>query len=327
MRSSGVVGTYLLASVVLLVGCYGGGGGGGTYTPLPAELFDGVAKSNRVARSLIRQQAEEIARGQPILDNAGTLGGVGHFAVDMRFTRSERRLPDVSGSPVIVTTEERDMLPMIEENGSVIGANVAMGFAPGFRLGDTRVLGIDLLAGGSVHSDASRAAVTVENNGRPWTLSFGARVGLVEESARLPGVAVSFMESRGADRSYGWTESVGSGSIRMTGRTSTTLRGWRLTAGKHLGPVGVTAGMGRDRFTGYSVSEATLGGQMDANSDAVHGVSWNWYGGLAYRLGPVSMVGELRHQRTSEDVRFVEAFNDQGSATRTLVSVGVKVGN
>jgi hypothetical protein len=313
----------MLAVVVGVIGCGGPYSGGGS-SPLPAELFDGVAKSNRIARAMVRQQAEELSMGQPVLDNASTLGGTGRMALDVRVTRSPRDLPVTSGSPVTTTDTERPMLPTTSASGTIVGANLALGVVPGFRVGSTRVLGIDALAGATLHSNASGDQVSMRNSGTPFSVTVGFRAGIIEETAALPGLAVSFRRSKGGKRSYNASEYLPGSSrlVEMTGAVRTEVSGWHLTAGKHFGRLGLSAGVGRDSYSEMVGGTATLDGRSDQTSSLLGGTLTNIYGGLAYRVGRVKLAGELRHQRHAEsDTEFAV-----GPTNRTHLTFGVAIG-
>ena len=295
--------------------------------PLPAEIFDGLRKGNQVARTLIRQQAEELSMSQPTLDRAGTLGGAGHFSVDVRASTGQRRLAAVHDAPIDNTPDDRGALPTERASGAVIAVNAGVGLAPGFPVGGTRVFGIDLLGGVALASNPSVGAVEVDGEKTPVSGHFGIRIGVLEETAKLPGLGLSVGVAKGTERSFAWSESVsgsgGTSPITVSGVQDTELSGWRLTAGKHFGRLGVAAGMGRDSYEGIAAFGATYANRSDDTYFNTEGTIWNWYGSVSYRAGPVALVGELRYQQDKETGIPAGDAMGIGRTRRTMMTFGV----
>jgi hypothetical protein len=327
MRTSGVATSQLMIVITVLAGCYGGGGGGGTYTPLPAELFHGVAKGNAVAKRLVRQQAEDLALGQPVLDRAGTLG-FGHVAMDIRASVGRRQLAQVGDQPLASGQGEQGPLRTEGQSGRVLSANVALGILSGIPIGDdSRIFGVDLLGGVVLASDASHGAVGVISDRELLGTHYGFRVGVLRESAALPGLAFSVIQAKGSQRSFNWSEPVHDvvGPIDVGGVTTLEVSGWNVTAGKHVGRLGFIGGVSRDTYKSEIFSNASMSAGSTDDWIGYQGTVWNWFGGASYSLGPVSLVGEWRHQRNVEDPGFATEANAIGTTRRNLFTLGMSV--
>jgi hypothetical protein len=98
----------------------------------------------------------------------------------------------------------------------------------------------------------------------------GARLGLMRESFTLPGVTLSGMHYRGGDIRYGDLERSG-GAVDFSPR----ITSFRATVGKDLLAVGISGGVGQDRYRGKGRIQAysPVGGAppagVEVTTDAV----------------------------------------------------------
>jgi hypothetical protein len=323
MRSSSVATGGLLGIVIVLAGCYGGGGGSGT--PLPAEVLHGALKGNRVAKRLVRQQAEEMSIGQPLLDRAGTLGA-GRGAIDVRATLGQRQMPRVEDQPLAAGQPPEIPVNTQGVSGRVLTASAGFGLISGIPIGDnSRILGIDLVGGVSIGSDASTDALEVDTENRLLARHYGVRIGILKESPTLPGIAFSVVNSKGSARQFSWRESGGPevGEVEMNGSTTVRMSGWSVTAGKHLGNLGFVAGAGRDTYKAEVGTTASVNAGSRGRADFTHGNIWNWFGSVSYRIGRVALVGEWRHQVNVEDPAFAPGSDAIGTTRRNQMTLGL----
>lgn len=162
------------------------------------------------------------------------IGSTPRFIFDLGLTGASFSHPDLAAS--------RNAGGIPEKRSTLTGGRAAVvaglfnGFSPFPSIGG--FLSVDAVAG------ASLLRLPDGSSGGSF-LGAGARVGLMRESFTLPGVTLSGMHYRGSDIRYG--NLAESGSAVEFSPNTTSLR---LTVGKDLLPVGISGGIGRDRYRG-----------------------------------------------------------------------------
>lgn len=109
--------------------------------------------------------------------------------------------------------------------------------------------------------------------------SVGLRLGLLRESFTLPGISVTGAYGRSTDLAFG-------DPTTDDGHIDGAIAGWNLTGAitKRTGPVGVTAGVALDRYSGevdFSHRGFTPGGMVTGTADAVTD-RWSAFGNLSW---------------------------------------------
>lgn len=200
-------------------------------TVASASLCRGVADMASVMT--IRGPAIAAA-GSPVPATASTLGlrmpGRPRLAFAARRTRGSADLPVLAGagSSTSVTAWT-----------GAVAAGLSDGFSPWPTVGG--LLSVDLLATASLLQLPSADGFRTRS---PASWAVGARVGILRESFTLPGVSVSAMYRRTGRTTFG---DIGLETRAFHVRID-RVDTWsaRLTAGKRVGPVGLTGGAGWD---------------------------------------------------------------------------------
>jgi hypothetical protein len=222
------------------------------------------------------------AAGNPVPGVEGTrgvtLGIIPRTTGTLRMSGASVHLPDIEGE-----SGERSITPIAVKLGTAT------------RLFDGTAGGtgaLDLLLEGGLLSGTGEGGRTAAIVGA------GARLGLLRETFATPGVALS-----GTFRHTGRMQ-VGSGCmapacVGFQGKAEFGLNdlGARLTIGKRLGPVGVAAGAGWDRFSTTGGSIAYQGSPVVQPSSGtaevdVHDSRWSAFVNLSKGLTIGSVVAE-----------------------------------
>ena len=185
--------------------------------------------------------------GSPVLGATTPLGGFGHFYLSTRVNATHVVLPDLAYDGSTTTVAAGDQLffpsPIVE---GVMGVFGGMGGG---------LLSLDLLGSAQLLPTTQIANFSVEPSARrigslALGLGYGARVGVLRETALTPGVAVSVMRRNIPQVRYG---NLGNGDnlSYATGLDATNLR---LTVGKRFAVLNLAGGLGWDRYS----SDATV---------------------------------------------------------------------
>lgn len=186
--------------------------------------------------------------GAPILGAASPLGGFGHVYVSARVNATRVVLPDLAynGSTTTVGSGEKLFFPspLVE---------VALGVFRGLPSG---LFALDVLGSAQLLPTTQIANFSVVAGARhigsvALGLGFGARVGILRETALTPGVAVSVMHRNIPQVRYG---DLGNGA-NLSYATDLDATNVRLTAGKRFAVLNLAGGLGWDRYTGSATAQ------------------------------------------------------------------------
>lgn len=209
-----------------------------------------------------------IASGNPTLGTASAgglrLGTLPRVGASVRANLVFVRLPDLllSGSD-----EARRLNEAVGIPAPALGGDVSVGVFPGFSVAPTLggIGSVDLLGSATWLPFRAFDVEGFGDKGGDLAYGFGARLGVLRESFVTPGVSVSVMyrrlgevafgdvcrgeEIREGESTFRCVETF-SGSRGDAGEFSFDLNGWstRATVGKRLLGLGLTAGVGYDRF-------------------------------------------------------------------------------
>lgn len=179
--------------------------------------------------------------GGPLPTGPSTLGhrteGSPRIVVDVGTGWASFKHPDLARRPGAGGGREARSTPLSGRLTGVVG--VFPGFSPLPTVGG--VLSLDAV----VMLQAVGAPSSPGSPGTRFGWGAGVRAGVFRESFSLPGVTLSAMHHRLGELSYGLAE--GPGALATLSPRTTSLR---LTAGKELWPIGVSGGVGWDRYRG-----------------------------------------------------------------------------
>lgn len=306
----------------------GAAGDGGNACQLAVDLF----------QYMNPQLGMLVSGGNATLGQGGPLGGLGKFAFTIRANVTpELTVPQLASEDLSGPVSQRSYTTKDQMGGFPV-ADAAIGIWGGMPLGLARVGGVDALVNvfyvptklmGSLDGDGY--GIALPDGG--LRLGYGARVGLLSESAMLPGVSVTYLQRDLPKMNFaGFTEDGllnTPDSVQVQGLEVRTAS-WRLVAGKNLGPLAFALGYGQDRYR----TEATLGWVVHGTLDDERGelamkqnvTRNNMFADVSFNLFLFRVVGEIGQVSGGEIATYNE-FDVSPSKSRTYGAIGLRFGN
>ena len=266
-----------------------------------------------------------VSGGNPVIGTAGSLGGLGHFALTARVNAIKAALPDPTATnqtPVPTSFNGAVPAPVIEG---------AVGLTKGLGGG---LLAVDVL-GSALILPTGIENLTVDADATKFLdaalgIGYGLRVGVLNGAFPVPAVSVSWMHRKVPRLRYGTLgPMIGRGdefefTMDLTSDSYRAIAGWKLAA------VDLAAGIGVDRYksndtnirfydavTPTSVRTVVIN---PTNTRALVFVN----GGLS--LAVVKLVGEIGLQ-AGKDQSYVTQFSDfDPKAAHVFGGLGVRFG-
>jgi hypothetical protein len=301
-----------------------------------AAARDACRKMVDMVNFLSPQYAAALAGGNPTQSQSGSLGGLGKVAVDIRSTRVIGAMPNIGDQPFATTGETKSTYSSPSMLIPALSVDISFGLFRGFDVGSTYVGGVDGLLTATYMSELSNSSVDVALEGSNTNFGFGARLGLMEETARLPGVALSYVhrdmprDSIIAGTKAGNGVSLVGGTI-MANSMLVTVNSLRLTAGKQVGRIDLSGGLGQDKYMSSARVSATvtaippIGTQTATGTAAFQMTRTNLFAGGAFTAGMFKFIGEYG---VATGGTAPSAVNDFGSAlnkARSYFTIAAKI--
>jgi hypothetical protein len=206
---------------------------------------DACQKAIDLFQYLVPQLGTAIAGGNATLGQGGTLGGLGHFLVDVRINavqgsvpQVDQVTPSVQGAVSSRYDTKTQILPMPT-------ADLAIGVFKGLPLAITNVGGIDLLVSASYVPEFNSSGVSVKVPNGSLKLGYGARLGILQESLLVPGISLTYLR-----RDLPAISIAGNNASDTLNVNDLSLKtkAWRVVASKSLLMFGVAVGAGQDTY-------------------------------------------------------------------------------
>jgi hypothetical protein len=209
--------------------------------------------------------------GNATLGQGGTLGGLGHFSIGVRGNVFNGDLPQPNNYPAPRNQQNPpgQVLPSKKQILGLPVADAAIGIFKGIPLGLTNVGGVDLLVSAQYIPSIGGASDDVQIKPQSSTkFGFGARLGLLQESLVVPGVAVTYFK-----RDVPTTDIIGkSQQVDFTIKDmSIKTTAWRVVASKSFIFFGLAAGAGQDKYD----QSTTVSGTVKNQSITIGGIPVN----------------------------------------------------
>jgi len=306
----------------------------------PGAVVLGVPNADRVTQDACQMAVDvfqyiapqlglSLAGGNATLGQGGALGGLGHFTVELRGNAIAGDLPQVQNFPQPSTNGRQvHQLPTKKQFVGLPTVDAAVGVFKGLPLGLTNVGGIDVLVSASYVPTVSGSSVDVKPNSS-LQLGYGVRVGLLQESILVPGVAVSYLRRDLPTTTVTGTSSGMSVSIQDA---KVNTNAWRLTASKSLILFSLAAGIGRDSYDQSalargSVQTSPIGSQQSQQIKLSQTMTrTNYFLDASLNMLLAKIVGEIG-QVSGGSVSTYNSFSG-GAADKSRLygSLGVRVG-
>jgi len=206
---------------------------------------DACQKAIDLFQYLAPQLGTSIAGGNPTLGQGGTLGGLGHFSAGLRVNVVQGDLPQVDNLSVSTGGAQQTQFQTKSQYLPMPTADLAIGVFKGVPLPLTNVGGVDFLVSASYVPEYDNSGVSVKVPNGSLKLGYGARVGILQESLLVPGIAVSYLVRDLPTLNIAGNSS---GDSLYVNNLSLKTKAWRVTASKSLILFGLAAGIGQDKY-------------------------------------------------------------------------------
>lgn len=287
------------------------------------EANEACATGRDLLLYMAPQLGTSLVGGSHTLGIGTNLGGLFHFAIAVRANAVMGSLPDIdnvgaNATPVSQNYAVKDQylgLPTVD---------FALGLTKGFNLGVTRIGGIDLIGGATYVPEITEDDFSVTAPDGSLSIGYGARIGLLQQSALIPGVSFSWMKrdmptlDMSTTSDGGDTFSIDNLSIKSTS--------WRLAAQKNFLLFQFGAGFGKDNYdfnadVAASVDNGAYTGSFNASQDMSR---TTMYGSLGINLFLVKIVGEVGQVSGGSAPTF-HTYDTAADAKRMYGTVGVRI--
>jgi hypothetical protein len=300
-----------------------------------AAARDACRKMIDLVNFLSPQYAAALAGGNPTQSQSGSLGGLGKVAVDIRSTRVIGAMPNIGDQGFATTGETKSTYSSPSALIPALSVDMAFGLFRGFDVGSTYVGGVDGLLTATYMSELSNSSVDVALEGSNTNFGFGARLGLMEETARLPGLALSYVHRDMPRDSIIASSKVGNG-VTLVGGTImangllVTVNSLRLTAGKQFGRIDLSGGVGQDKYMSSARVTATVitppfGPQTSTGSTSFQMTRSNVFVGGAFTAGMFKFVGEYGMATGGTAPSAVNDFGSALNQARSYFTLAAKI--
>lgn len=290
------------------------------------EGGDACQKVVDLYRYMGMQLGTLVTGGNATLGQGGSMGGLGHIAVEVRANVMRGSVPDIAATGVNVGPAERSAMPVNRTWITLPSVDASIGIFKGIPLGITTVGGIDALVNVAYLPDVSSDGVRVSTPGDALKLGFGARVGVLQETALVPGVSFTWLRrdlpTARVTASASSTRSVSIDKLDV--RTTA----WRIVASKSLLFVGLAAGVGQDTYDMRSSLTYDVEGFTPPNGPLpldLKPTRTNAFGDVSLNLAVLKIVGEVGRV-SGGDVTTFNTFDQDASDPRWYGSLGLRVG-
>jgi hypothetical protein len=278
------------------------------------------------------QLGTSITGGNATLGQGGNLGGLGHFSLGLRVNAIQGSLPQIENANISTTGAKNtppfdtktQLLPMPT-------ADLAIGIFKGVPLAITNVGGIDLLVSASYVPEFNNSGVSVKVPNGSLKLGYGARVGILQESLLVPGIAVSYLVR---DLPTLNIAGANGGDSLYVNNLSLKTKAWRLTASKSLLLFGLAVGVGQDKYdastdiSAHVAARPLLSPAADAGpvSLSQNLTRTNVFADLSMNLLILKLTGEIGQVSGGTINTFNTFSGKQAADSRIYGSVGARFG-
>lgn len=285
---------------------------------------DACATGADFLRYMAPQLGTSLVGGSHTLGIGTNLGGFGNFAIALRANAVMGSLPDIDNIGV-GPASSRDYTTKDQYLG-LPTVDVAIGLTKGFNLGVTRIGGIDLIGGATYVPDVEDTDFSIAAPNGSLSIAYGARVGLLQQSALIPGVAFSWMKRDMPTLNLS-TRTDGGDQLAIND-LSIKSTSWRLSAQKNFMLFQFGAGFGQDSYDFDANVDATVqDGALTYNGgfNAAQAMTrTTMYGSLGLNLWLLKIVGEVG-QVSGGSVNTFNTYDTAADASRLYGTVGIRV--
>lgn len=286
---------------------------------------DACQKALDLYRYLNVQLGTLIAGGNATLGVGGTVGGLGHVAVEARVNILRASIPDVASAGVVPGLAQQSSFSTNSQFVPFPVVDASVGLLRGIPVGVTSVGGLDALVNLAYVPSFSSSGVDVSPSGSGVRLGWGARLGLLAETALTPAISVTWLRRDLPTTTITATASSTRSFTVQDYSMHTTA--WRVVASKHLLLLGLAAGYGRDTYDAsarvtYDVDGAQPASPIPAATKPTRNSA---FGDVSLDLPVLKIVGEVGRV-WGGSVATYNTFDPAADAARYYGSIGLRLG-
>src|SRR5262245_5949945 len=294
--------------------------------PVNVATQDVCQKAVDLFQYMAPQVAAAITGGNAVLGQGGTLGGIGHFSAGARINVVVGSIPQVqdpSVRPRLTGAQPPQTFPTNDSPIPMVSLDGAIGLFKGIPLPLTNVGGIDLLLSATFVPEINRDEVTIDPE-NPLQLGYGVRVGALQESLVVPGVAFTFI-TRDLP-TLAMTGTALGATLDVTDASVKTSE-WRVVANKSPILFGLAIGAGQDFYKSTATARGTFGGQTSNTVQLDQSMTrTSAFLDLSVNLPVLKLVGEIGQVSGGKAPEIFNGFEGKGVvASRLYGSLGLRV--
>ena len=296
-----------------------------------AELRDGCQKAIDIFNYMAPQLGTVIAGGNATLGQGGTLGGFPHFAVSVRANAIQGSLPDIEGNaPSTGGTALASTYQVEDQPLGLPSIDAAIGVFAGLPIPFvTKIGGVDLLLSAAYVPEYSNDDIHITVPDGSLKVGYGVRVGLLQESLVVPGVAVTYFKR---DLPTANIVGVSDNDTIAVNNLALETTAWRVTASKSFFIFGLALGAGQDKYTSGADLAVSV---QDGISPRVTGEPFafsqevtrtNYFADLSFNVLLAKFVGEIGMVSGGDIPTYNQFEGKKADDSRLYGSVGLRVG-
>jgi hypothetical protein len=296
------------------------------------RLLDACQKARDLASFVGTEIAASNPTGNIVIGESDAHHATGLVSIAVRASSVAHSAPRLNG--VVLrpdSTTASSAYPVDDRRDTGFTFDFSAGGFRGFRLGDTRVGALDVLGNVVILPTFDAGDFRSRPNGIGFGL--GVRLGVIGETRVLPAVSVSMlaramptftMKSDPLPMADGGTARINLESLRAHAYLA------RVAASKKIGRVGLTAGVGLDRYRAsaeYRVTEPDLGTDSDVLSvNGPHSNRSVLFAGASVPLGKATLAVEAGRVSAPKDLHLLNTFvGSSMTKARTFVTFGMRI--
>lgn len=301
---------------------------------------DACQKAIDLFSFLAPQLGVTIAGGNASIGVGGTIGGLGNIYLSGRANVVQSDIPQVDQVTPSVAGAQSSRYPTSTQIIGIPELDASIGILRGFPVGLTNVGGLDLLVSATYLPSFSSGAVDVRVPNGSFKFGAGARLGLIQETPFIPGIAVTYLR-RGLP-TVDIAAHSGSDSLSVDD-VNVTTDAVRLVVSKSLLMFGLAAGVGEDRYDSRATASAYIAPRSVApvqgfgSSGSPEGTAGpialhqtltrtTYFVDGSLNFPFVRLIGEIGHTTGNTIATYNTFESGPAGAGRTYGAVGVRLG-
>ena len=306
---------------------------GGAFPDQTRATQDACQKAIDLFQYMAPQLGTAISGGNATLGQGGTLGGLGHFLIDVRVNAIQGSVPQVDQVTPSVQGAQSTQFETKDQYIPMPTADLALGIFKGLPLAITNVGGIDLLVSASYLPAFDASGVSVKVPDGSLKVGYGVRLGILQESLLTPGISVTYLRRDLPTVSI--TADNGADTLAVNDLSLKT-KAWRVVASKSLLLFGLAVGAGQDQYESSADVRASVAPQppftttrtvaAPTNPISQKMTRQNYFADLSINLLILKLTGEIGQVSGGTVNTFNTFSGKQAADSRIYGSVGARFG-